>query len=122
MDKKALISAIHHVTNMTLSSENLSVTTTNELLVLITAAGQIIGTPWQVGHKLQENDKSGLENRLPSEIFLATSKFMAEQGEDSFILLKDAVLRTSGEKIAYQYLYVFTDDVIAATVTSTYPE
>lgn len=54
MDKKALISAIHRISNASLGGKEISVTTTNELLVLVTAAGQIFGTPLQIGHKLQK--------------------------------------------------------------------
>ncbi len=122
MDKKALISAIHRISNASLGGKEISVTTTNELLVLVTAAGQIFGTPLQIGHKLQKNNEFDPKRYAADTIFSIASELITEQGEDSFILLKDAVLRTSGEKTAYQYLYVFTDDVIAATVTNSYPE
>lgn len=122
MDKKALISTIHSIANMSLGNEEVSITATNKLLVLITAAGQITGTPLQMSDELQKSDNPNPERYVADTIFSTASKVIAEQGDSSFIFLKDAVLKTPGQNISYQYLCVFTDDVIAATVTNSYPD
>lgn len=113
MDKKALISAIHRVTNTSLGNEKFSISGTNDLLVLITAAGQITGTPLQV------IDESSPKAYISDKLFSTVANFFAEKEDDSFLLLKDAVLKTLGYDITYQYLYVFTDDIIAVTVTKS---
>lgn len=45
MNKKALILFLHKAGNISLKSEDISISATNNMLVLITAAGQITGTP-----------------------------------------------------------------------------
>ena len=89
------------------------------MLVLITAAGQITGIPLQVDDELQAGDKSDLEGYVLDSIFSTASKVFAEHKDDSFILLKNATLNTLGGNISYQYLYVFTDDIIAVTVANS---
>lgn len=119
MDKKALISTIHRIMNASLGNEEVPIKGTNDLLVLITAAGQITGTPLQVSDELHTADKSDLEGYVLDTIFSTASEVFAEHGEDSFILLKDAVLNTPSGNISYRSLYVFTDDVIAATIANS---
>lgn len=82
--------------------------------MLITAAGQITGTPLQAGDELK--DGSTLEEYVLDNLFSAAEKVFAEEDDDSFILLKNATLKTPRCDITYSYLYVFTDDIIAATV------
>lgn len=122
MNKKTLISAIHLATNMSFGNEKISITGTNKLLVLITAAGQITGTPLQTSDELQVTDESELKGYVAGTILSTASKVIEEHGADSFILLKDAVLKAPSYSINYQYLYVFTDDVIAVTVTNSYSD
>lgn len=111
MNKKALISIIHHAGNMSIDTGTVSINATNNLLILITAAGQITGT------LLREESEANLEERVADTIFLNVANAVAEHAdEDSFILLKDAVLKTASCDITYRYLYVFTDDVIAASI------
>jgi hypothetical protein len=81
-------------------------------LVLITAAGQITGTPLLKADKNNET-----ENFLIDSVFLeAAETYKSISSDDSFILLKDAVLKTSTCDISYRILYVFTDNIIAASI------
>lgn len=83
-------------------------------LILVTAAGTIIGTP------LLECDESNLESFASDAFFYTIGESCAEKiNEESFIVLKDAVLKTGSSDIRYKYLYVFTDDIIAVTIGST---
>lgn len=111
MNKKMLISLVHHAGNMSLETSSGSISSVNNLLILVTAAGQITGT------LLQKENDSDPKEQIADAIFLSAANTLANHaGEDSFILLKDATLKTAGCDIAYRYLYVFTDDIIAVTI------
>lgn len=117
MNKKALISFLHKVGNTSFKSEDISISATNDMLILITAAGQITGTP------LLKADNPDAKQTITDGIFLETAKtYSNETKEDSFLLLKNAVLQTSSGAVSYRYLYVFTDDIIAATIGNTNPD
>lgn len=115
MNKKALIAMIHHVGNLKLNNDDASIELNNQGLVLLTAAGQIIGTPCQPDDKESANTKERILDSVFSE---AGNAYTEATNENDFILLKNATLMTSsGQNISYGYLYVFTDDIIAASVT-----
>lgn len=122
MDKKAFISTLHRLMNISADNETSPFTTTNKLLVLITAAGQIVGTPLQLSDKSQASDNASPKKSASDTIFSTVSDCFTDLGESSFVLMTDAFLETSGHKIAYPYLYVFTDDIIAVTVANDYPD
>lgn len=44
MNKKDLISLVHHAGNMSIETSSGSISSVNNLLILVTAAGQITGT------------------------------------------------------------------------------
>lgn len=114
MDKKALLNLIFYAGNTSIQKGDFSLNSENDLLVLITAAGRIIGTP------LQEPDSSDINQLATDTLFLNAAKAFKESAkEDDFLLLKDAVLETHGSSDTYRYLYVFTDDIIAATVANS---
>lgn len=114
MDKKALLNLIYHAGNVSIKKDDFSMNGNNDLLVLIIAGGQIIGTP------LQTPDSSDLSQMATDTLFLnAAQAFKDSAKEDSFLLLKNAVLRIAGNDVAYRYLYVFTDDIIAATIADS---
>ena len=104
MDKKSLLSFIHYVGNSSVQGKNFSIESKNNSLILITAAGQITGT------FLLESNSSDSKEQMTDNFFIGAGHAYTENTkEQSFILLKDAILRTSTEKFTYSYLYVFTD-------------
>lgn len=114
MDKKALLNLIYHAGNVSIKKDDFSMNGSNDLLILITAAGQIIGTP------LLEPDSSNLNQMATDTLFLnVVQTFKKSFNEESFLLLKNAVVKTTGNDVVYRYLYVFTDDIIAATVADS---
>lgn len=114
MDKKALIALVRHAGNLSFKEGDFSVSGKNDLLILITAAGQITGTPLEDASTLDINQK------VADTIFLAArNEFIESTSEDAFLLLKNATLKTANCDISYSYLYVFTDDIIAATIGSS---
>lgn len=115
MNKKAFIELLHHSGNLQIDIHNASFSADNDLIVLVTAAGQISGT-------ILKNDSSdATEERITDNLFLAIKNSYIENSKElDFILLKNAVLLlNSGKEVRYRYLYVFTDDVIAATVANS---
>lgn len=113
MDKKSLLSFIHYVGNSSVQEKNFSIESKNNSLILITAAGQITGT------FLLESNSSDSKEQMTDNFFIGAGHAYTEHTkEQSFILLKDAILRTSTEKFTYSYLYVFTDDIIAVTIAN----
>lgn len=112
MDRKSLISFLYKVGNTSLETNNISISATNNALILITAAGQITGTPLRVDNN--PNAKPDAIDTLFHEVVKACS----DGANDDVLLLKDAILKTPSGNITYRYLYVFTDDIIAATIAN----
>lgn len=112
MNKKLLISLLDRSRNANLGTDSIPVSLASNTLILITAAGQITGTVLR-----EKDDKADWKGQFSDMMLLTAAEVVAEcQGGDSFILLKDAVVENFGKSISYSYLYVFTDDIIAATI------
>lgn len=111
MNKQFLISLIQRAANTPIKNDEFSMDMSGHSLVLVTAAGTIVGTP------LLKCDESDLKELAVDAFFYTLGEAYSEKtNENSFILLKDAVLNTGSCNISYKFLYVFTDDVIAATI------
>lgn len=111
MNKQFLISLIQRAANTPIKNDEFSMNISGHSLVLVTAAGTIVGTP------LSKCDESDLEELATDAFFYTLGETYSEKTNDnSFILLKNAVLKTGSCNISYKFLYVFTDDVIAVTI------
>ena len=113
MNKKALVAMIHHAANLKLDTQDASIAFKDQKMIFLTAAGQIIGTPMQKDDEKPED----IKEQILDTLFFETGKTYSDtSNETDFILLKNAVLTTAaGNQISYAYLYLFTDDIIAAT-------
>lgn len=110
MDKKTTSKeAIMLATLATLSIKNNKMDFTNNLLVAVTAAGIIQGTP------VFNQDKEALERDNSYLLFENIGTLAKEESSDSLgaILLQDATISNYGVKTTFNYLYLFIDDVIA---------
>ena len=116
MNKKFLIYLIHRAANLKMDTEDVSIALDNQSLVLLTAAGQITGTPLEKDTLKSE----AIKEQVLDTLFLESGNvYSSEYNEDDFILLKNVTLITSsGNQLSYGYLYVFTDDIIAASFGS----
>lgn len=98
--------------NANFGTESSPISLASNTLILITAAGQITGTVLR-----EKDDEADWKGQFSDMMLLTAANVVAEHpGEDSFILLKDAVVINFGKSISYSYLYVFTDDIIAVTI------
>lgn len=111
MDKNNFISLIQQATSKPIKNDVFSMDMSDHSLVLVTAAGTIVGTP------LSKCDESDLKEFAVDALFYTLGEtYRKKFNENSFILLKDAVLKTGSCDISYKFLYVFADDVIAVTI------
>ena len=112
MDRKSFISFLYKVGNTSIETNNISISATNNALLLITAAGQITGTLMPT-----DNNPRTKPDAIDT-LFGEVVKVCSNDADDDVLLLKDAILKTSSGSITYRYLYVFTDDIIAATIAN----
>lgn len=112
--KNVLVHMLSNIDKLNHSGNDFSFSINPYCLVLVTAAGTI------KGNLCKPADNSPLEECIPDAIFCDIEKTINTEIDTSsspFILLKDAtLLDRSGTTIYYRYLYIFTNDIIAATI------
>lgn len=116
MDKKALLSLLSRCMDFSVKKNDLSISVKADHLVLLTAAGQITGVPVPLAN--EEDSSASVNEAIGKSFFISMATTYKEKyNERDFILLKDATLfASSGNRFSYNFLYVFTGDVIAATI------
>lgn len=116
MDKKSLLSLLANFQNFSFNGEDFSISLESDTLVLLTGAGQITGKPVNLNADI--TDAKSLKEKIGDSFFISIANaYKKNCKEDNFILLKDATLRnTSDTSFHYDFLYVFTGDVIAVTI------
>lgn len=110
MNKKIFLELLHRAGSTSLKTDSGSIDFENDALVLITAAGQIVGTP------LLDIESSDIKGTVAEGRYLNVVKAYEEVSKDhSVILLKDATLLTDSQRLHHEFLVIFTDEIIGVS-------
>lgn len=114
MNKNKLVKMLVSLDGLNLDAHDIKISIDSINLILITAFGQISGKPCSKDMISSEAPEITVSNIIFNTV---QNLFDKDEASEDCILLKDVTLLTSSlNTITYPFLYVFADDIIAATI------
>lgn len=113
--KTSLTKYLAHLLTMNKQDKSFPVDLTNNVLVLVTAAGTIKGTPT---FSIPEEEKD-INQSIFSTAFKVAAKNDTSNSSEDCILLKNATLITGNTSCVFNYLFIFVDDIIGLSISGS---